>query len=288
MVGYIGDALLKTQVRVRFDMGVGVDAVDRAEFFYAKCGCYRDLPRDHPGFDPAAPGPGPGVVTDLDYQQLYVLGEFAVRDRVSFFAELPVRWLRPQLFAPGTGSFGDQTGLSDIRAGVKVGLAGSADRAVTLLFQAIAPTGDAGKGLGTDHWSVEPALLYYQRLGDRAGLESQFGVVLPTDGSAGVPTSTSDKFSGKVLYYGIGPSVDVYSSDRVRFGPVVELVGWRVLDGFQTAAVAEAKGINVVNLKIGARFVFEERSSFYIGYGHALTDAVWYDAIVRAEYRYSF
>ncbi len=28
--------------------------------------------------------------------------------------------------------------------------------------------------------------------------------------------------------------------------------------------------------------------SFYIGYGHQLTHAWWYQEIVRAEYRYSF
>jgi hypothetical protein len=30
------------------------------------------------------------------------------------------------------------------------------------------------------------------------------------------------------------------------------------------------------------------RSSIYVGYGHALTDATWYDDIVRLEYRVGF
>src|SRR5688500_12922263 len=41
MVGYIEDATVRTQVRMRFDAGFGNDVPDRAEFFYAKCGCYQ-------------------------------------------------------------------------------------------------------------------------------------------------------------------------------------------------------------------------------------------------------
>lgn len=43
MVGYITDAGIQSQVRVRFDAGTEIDSPDRAEFFYPKCGCYRDL-----------------------------------------------------------------------------------------------------------------------------------------------------------------------------------------------------------------------------------------------------
>ena len=59
------------------------------------------------------------------------------------------------------------------------------------------------------------------------------------------------------------------------------------MNGNQTAAVSDASGVNIVNLKIGGRVSFDS-GSLYFGYGHALTDAVWYDNIVRLEYRYSF
>ena len=75
----------------------------------------------------------------------------------------------------------------------------------------------------------------------------------------------------------------------------IELVGWNVRSGFQTqpggpvlGAAAAASGTNIVNLKVGARVVLRDRSSFYVGYGRALTDARWYNDIVRFEYRYSF
>ncbi|MGA7623139.1 MAG: hypothetical protein WCA91_06125, partial [Candidatus Acidiferrales bacterium] len=49
-----------------------------------------------------------------------------------------------------------------------------------------------------------------------------------------------------------------------------------------------ADGTNIVNLKVGARTMIGAHGSFYIGYGHQLTHAWWYQEIVRAEYRYSF
>src|SRR5438105_2048618 len=69
MVGYIDDATVSSKVRMRFDAGDNIDTPDRAEFFYAKCGCYRGLPVSNPAFDPKAAGPGPGVITSLNYRQ---------------------------------------------------------------------------------------------------------------------------------------------------------------------------------------------------------------------------
>jgi hypothetical protein len=154
--------------------------------------------------------------------------------------------------------------------------------------QFYAATGDAAKGLGTDHASFEPALLYYQRLSDLTVLEAQFGVWFPFSGSAGVPTSVAEEFSGEILNYGVGAGFELYRSSRVMLAPVVELVGWRVLSGFQTGPTADAEGTNIVNLKIGGRVSIDDLHSIYVGYGHALTDAVWYHNIVRLEYRYSF
>ena len=52
----------------------------------------------------------------------------------------------------------------------------------------------------------------------------------------------ADKFAGNIFSYGIGPSFDLYRSGNVRFAPVVELVGWHVLSGFQTGGTADAGG----------------------------------------------
>jgi hypothetical protein len=191
--------------------------------------------------------------------------------------------------------FGDQSGLSDIRAGVKLAMLASQDHYLTFQIRAYAASGDGSQGLGTDHTSLEPALLYYQRLSDRAAIESQIGSWHALGGNNGVPTAASDDFSGSVFFYGIGPSYELISNESFRFAPVVELVGWRVLSGLQTqlggpveGVAAEASGTNIVNIKFGARTAIGNRNSFYVGYGRALTDEDWYDQIVRFEYRYSF
>jgi Putative MetA-pathway of phenol degradation len=288
MVGYIEEAVVSSKVRVRFDTARHDFKPDRAEFFYAKCGCYADLDHSHPLFDPNAPGPKPGAADDLNFQQLYILGEYAAGERFSVFGELPNRWIQPQSFIPETGgSFPNQSGIGDVRFGVKAALASTPEQVVTVRAQIFSPTGDAGSGLGTNHWSLEPAALYYQQLSDRVVVESQIGMWIPFGGSDGAPIESSDKFSGRVFFYGIGPSVEVYRGNRVRFAPIVEFVGWRVLSGFQSVG-EDASGTNIFNIKIGARTSFDPGHSIYIGYGHAMTDAAWYKDIVRFEYRYSF
>jgi hypothetical protein len=293
MVGYVNDSTIRSQFRIRFDAGYDITSPDRAEFFYAKCGCYRGLPADADIFDADAPGPAPGILSSGNFQQLYLLGEVGLMEnRASLFAELPVRWLKPQAFIPDTGSFDDQTGLSDLRVGAKLNLMSTDNGQATALVQVGLPTGDAEKGLGTDHGSIEPALLIGQRVGDRAGVEAQFGGIFPIGGSAGIPTDNDKKFSGRMLYYGLGTSYDLFSSDTVRVAPVVELVGWRVMSGFMTVCegapcFAEANG-NIVNLKIGARVVLQGLSSIYVGYGKGLTDRTWYEDIFRLEFRRYF
>ena len=284
MVGYIEDTVVGSKVRVRFDIGLHSHTPDRAEFFYGKCGCYRDLPVRNPLYDANAAGPGPGIVSDLNFQQLYVQGEYAATDRFSVFAELPVRWLQPQ----SSGTFANQSGVGDLRAGVKLALTDTPEQMLTGQVKTFLPTGDSRRGLGTDHASIEPAILFYQQVSDRAAVESQVAVWVPFGGSNGVPTSINKKFAGNVFSYGIGPSFDLYRSGDVRFAPVVELVGWRVLSGYQTAAPADASGTNIVNLKIGARASWGGGTSIYAGYGHALTEADWYNDILRLEYRFSF
>jgi hypothetical protein len=289
MVGYIEDPSVASGVRIRFDAGWDLDSPDRAEFFYAKCGCYRDL-SGTALFDPEAPGPGPGVVTGMDYTQFNVLAEYAIKGRVSLFAELPFRSIKPTSFLTGTGSFDNQSGLGDITAGMKVSLFSDDASDVTLMVRGSMPSGDSLKGLGTDHGSVEPALLFRRDLGERAGIEGQFGYFRPLSSSQG-PLATDGDFAGNVIYYGIGPSFDVVRTDRVAFSPVVELVAWHVIDGFQTSSLftngGDASGVNIANLKLGARTAWNN-NSFYVGYGFAMTDDSWYGKILRFEYRARF
>jgi len=297
MVGYVDDAVVGSQVRVRFEAGFHNDVPDRAEFFYGKCGCFRSAsdPKVH---DPDAAGPGPGQATNISFQQLYLHTEYAPTSRVSLFAELPFRRIQPQSFNPDiaagftkTGGKGTRvdnlSGISDVRAGVKMALVERPDQALTLQVRAYIPSGDAVQGLGTGHYSVEPSLLYYRKLSDWTTLESQVGDWHPTGGSRGA--DSRKHFAGDVAFYGLGVSHVVYESARFKLVPVAELVGWHVVSGSQTGAPnSNAGGTNIVNIKVGARLIVNEHSSFFAGFGQALTRQVWYEHLARVEYRYSF
>ncbi len=284
MVGYVDDAIVGSQIRIRFDAGFKDNAPDRAEFFYPQCGC-----------NPGGPGPRPGASNDINFQQLYLQAEYAPVRRFSVFTEVPIRWIQPQSFIPGTGDvvqgvhtglppFSNQSGISDARAGFKLAVTASSNHSLTLQLKAYFPSGDGSRGLGTDHYSIEPSLLYYQRLSERWAVESQIGGWHPIDGST---NSAGADYAGDIFFYGFGPSYQLVNRENIKFAPVIELFGWHVLGGLQTGG-PDPSGTNIVNLKVGARTSFGRHSSIYAGFGQAVTHQVWYEHIVRAEYRYSF
>ncbi len=299
MVGYIDDSTVRTQIRIRFDDAFEDQFPDRSEFFYAKCSCYRLL-AGTTLLDPNAPGPGPGVPNSINFQQFFMNVEYSPQRRVSAFVEVPIRWLQPQGFQPipplptsPFGAFSNQSGVSDVTAGFKFAAVASEGTYVTFQLKSYFPSGDASKGLGTNHYSVEPSLLMYHGFSERWILEGQIGDWHPIGGSAGVPTANSEGFAGDVFFYGIGPSYKLYSRNRIQLAPVLELFGWHVLGGFQTQpsapnASTEVGGLNIVNLKFGVRTNIGFHNSFYVGFGQALTHDDWYKHIIRLEYRYSF
>jgi hypothetical protein len=298
MVGYIDNPIVESQIRIRFDDAFEDRFPDRSEFFYAKCACYRGLQNlIPPAFDPNAPGPGPGVPKAINYQQLYMNAEYSPVRRFSAFVEVPIRWLQPQGFLaiPPFPGFSNQSGLSDVTAGFKFAAVASEGTYVTFQFKSYFPSGDASKGLGTNHYSIEPSLLLYRKLSSRFTFEGQVGDWHPIGGSAGVPTAGSEGFAGDVFFYGLGPSYKLYRGRHIGLTPVVELFGWHVISGFQTqpggpvdGAAAEVGGLNIVNLKVGVRTSIGFHNSFYVGFGQALTHDDWYKHIVRLEYRYIF
>lgn len=289
MVGYIENAIVGSEARIRFDAAFNDAFPDRAEFIYAKCGCYRIAG------DPYAPGPGLGVPKYVNFQTLSFMGEYALVPRLSVFVQIPIRWLQPEGVIvpppppqPPTQAFPSSSGIGDVEAGVKFAVRASPNGYVTAQLKGYFPSGDPRRGLGTNHYSLEPSLLYYKKFSQRLELEGELGGWLPVGGSAGVPTSSPSGFAGNIFFYGVGPSYRVIDGERFKLSPVIELVGWTVTGGEQTGTPTDASGTNIVNLKIGARMSLPANNSVYVGYGRALTSAAWYDDIVRVEYRHAF
>jgi len=309
--GYIDDATIGTRFRVRGDAGFGIDSPDRAEFFYGACGCARvvpDPPANTPNangdvLNPDAPGPvgdvipgailtSPLIETDLDYQEIRIDFEYAFNDRFSVFAEVPWR------STDGTW-LGSESGLGDIRAGFKWGLLQDSQNQLTFQLRGYFPTGEADEGLGTDHASIEPGLLYFGQLNERWTMAAELRYLAPIDGTSGRGTGFSEDYDGDVLRYGLGFGYDIPLASGTLVTPVVEIVGWSVLGGLALSSAdgtpfgttfpgfgyREVDGEDIVNLKFGLRFGYSNKNSLYVGYGTALTDDVWYDDVVRVEFR---
>lgn len=265
--GYIDSAIPVTMFRLRFDAAYDDNRPDRAEFFYPKCGC----------FGGKAPGP-PLPETSVDYQDISAYLEAALGNRFSGFVEVPVRFLNPEVNR-------DFTGIGDMNAGFKWAFVACEQRFLTFQLRTYIPTGDAFRGLGTRHVSLEPALLAYQRLTDRLVLEGELRDWIPINGT---------DFAGNVIRYGVGLGYDIVQRDGLRVTPIAEFVGWTVLGGKELAIAGaqsttlDASGDTIVNMKLGVRTYFGPHSDVYVGWGHALTGAVWYKDILRAEYRWVF
>ena len=197
---------------------------------------------------------------------------------------MPYLFLNPELNA-------NTNGFSDLQVGFKYALIACPTQYFTFQFRTYTPTGDGSEGLGTDHVSLEPALLWYRQLGDRLALDAEFRDWIPIGGT---------DFAGNIIRYGVGMSYWVIQGCRFRAAPIAEVVGWTCLGGKElvgtTGVVRDASGDTIVNAKIGLRLGFGEmlpqdffsRSELAVSYGRALTGDVWYKDILRVEYRINF
>jgi hypothetical protein len=278
--GYIDSAIIRSRLRLRYDTAYRNNFADRAEYFYAKCGCFANAALAGAQFDPSASGP-PLPETSVDYQDIDLYGEYAIAERFSLFAEIPYRFLNPEQNA-------NTDGWSDLKVGARYALIADCDQWLTFQFRTYIPTGVASRGLGTDHVSLEPALLYFQRLSERWLFDGEFRYWIPIDGT---------DFAGDVIRYGMGLSYVLLNSPSFRAIPVGEVVGWTVLDGRKSNAFGafDADGDTIVNAKLGMRLGFGDlvgpgvsRSELYFGYGRALTGDVWYKDLIRAEWQVNF
>lgn len=280
---YIEGAVPATMARLRFDAAYGNNRPDRAEFFYAKCGCFVTAPA--PFTDPTANGP-PMPETMVDYQEVMPSVEVAISQRWSVFMNIPIRWINPQQNQ-------NAAGLSDISFGTKYAFILNERRAVTFFLRTIAPSGRSTSGLGSSNWWLEPGLLWQEQLTCKwqvfGEVRDQFSLAPQSD------------FTGNVLRYGLGSNYIVASGRWGYVAPVVEFVGWTVLSGRESLVGAppskSAYGDTIVNAKLGMRIGFgpstpgqayPSRSDLYVGYGRALTGEVWYQDMFRLEYRFFF
>jgi hypothetical protein len=264
-VGYIDPAIPGDVFRLRFDAAYDNVVPTLADFFWT----------------PGPPfGSGPSIPErSVDYQDLSAYFETLVGETTSLFADVPVRFLDPEL-NPNTA------GLGDMNFGIKQTLVDIDDFVATFQFRTYVPSADAKRGLGNNHVSLEPALLIYQPITERLGLEAELRDWIPLGGT---------DFAGNIIRYGLGAHYDLVRNENFRFSPVAEFVGWSILGG-QVALVQPARpveiddaaGRTIVNGKFGVRMKFGDSMDLYTGYGTPLTGDRWYRHVYRFELRYFY
>ena len=262
-VGYIDSALPRNTFRLRFDAAYDLQRPTRAEFFWAR------------GGSPGVPRPE----TRVDYQDLSGYLEVLVEPRLSLFVEGPYRFLNPRVNA-NTSDF------SDMNAGFKWAFVDVPAWMATFQLRTYIPTGDAARGLGTNHVSLEPALLVNHCVSDKFRLEGELRYWAPLGGT---------DFAGDIIRYGLGMSYGQRNPDGFWAMPVVEFVGWTVLGGKETVVppaglptVKDATGDSIFDVKVGVHLKVGTRGDFYTGYGLPLTGSRWYEGIYRVEFRLFF
>jgi hypothetical protein len=265
-VGYLDSAIPGNQLRLRLDSAYDFNRPARGEFFYPK------------------PGPlGPGLPLPeqkVDYQELTGYLEIALGQHFSGFVEVPWRFLNPVVNA-------NSNGLGDCNAGFKYAFVAQDDLFATFQFRTYAPTGDGHRGLGTDHVTLEPAFLSYQRLSDRLAWNGELRLWLPVGGT---------DFAGDVLRYGVGVHYDTLQTQDFQVTPVIELVGFTYLGGKESFALPgglgsetkNASGDTILDAKVGAHLKIRDHADIYFGYGRPLTGTRAYENIYRLELRLFF
>jgi hypothetical protein len=278
--GYLDSAIPRSLLRTRYDVAGGANAPDRAEYFW--------------------PQYGPSFSGSFRFQQINNYLEYAPTANFSAFIDVPVRFLHLTNGPGMTSNFG---GFSDLTLGAKYAFVARPDAFYTFQFKATAPTGDARRGLGTGHPSLEPGLLLFRQAGERSFLVGQFSDWIPVGGPNFSPPGMpfTPNFAGNILNYGFGGFFNAVQTEHFRLAPTLEFVGWTALSGRvgvgpSASGMSEsAAGQTIVNVKIGARFglgnyfnpgggsPLNDRVSLYAGYGRSLTGDVWYQNLFRLE-----
>jgi hypothetical protein len=265
-VSILDSSVPQNTLRLRFDSEYNMARPTRAEYFMAKGG----LP-----YSPGLPLPEARINS---FQEMTTYAEFAPVSFFSTFLETPFRWLNPAYNA-------NAYGVGDINFGFKLCTWNTEDLLATLQVRIYDPTSRT-PGLGTHHWTIEPALLGIWRPYDNINVEGDVRYWAPLNGT---------DFAGDVVRYGLGLSIGQATPDGFWFKPVVEVVGWTVLSGKELVVTApdaffvqNAASQTIVNSYLGARLGMGKQLDCYLGYGRCFTGTSWYRDFARVEFRFFY
>jgi hypothetical protein len=261
-VSFIDSATIRDLFMLRYDIGFNMNQPWRAEYILAKLGTGSGLPL---------------LETNINrFQEVDAHVEWAITHWFSLFLDAPYLQLDPAVNQTVTG-------YGDTQYGFKLCTWSDDDFIVTTQVRIYQPT--AQPGVGTGHWSVEPGILTAVRLTDKILVESQLRYWKALGGT---------DFAGDLVNYGVGISFK-QTKNKFWFAPVVECVGWTVINGQSLVAssptsyvIDNARSETVINGCLGLRFGFEKHMDFYVGYAHAFSGDYWQKDLFRLEMRFIY
>ena len=256
-----------TQTRFRWDRGYNVRLPDRAEYFWARA--------DGQGLGPR-PFAGVQVSPRVDFHELTMYTE-AARGSFSVWTELPYRNSDPILATGGSG-------FGDMKVGTKSVIF---DRElVQIAFQMTThiPTGNAMKGLGVEHVSLEPSIIMGLRLTPTTYFQGQIAEWIPLGGS---------DYAGAILNYHLSMNQTVWQPvTNVLLISTWEFNGWTFQDGGYTDPVLgpgqRATGQSYFSGGPGLRLSICDNLDFGVGSAFALSYPHWAATQFRFEMRYRY
>jgi hypothetical protein len=262
--------------RMRFDAAYDYQSPDRSEYFWAKIGGRGPVP------NPNVPGANPAP--SVDYQDIRTYMEIG-GDKFSVGTDVPIRLVDPDL------GYANTSGLSDINITTKLVFLDGHNWQITNLFRTHIPSGDANRGLGTGHASIEPGFAMRYKYSDYTYFHGDLKYWVPLGGD--------QEFEGEVLNYGFAISHVWRETDCFAVMPTIELKGYAFLDGLQTESIptipqvvdVDPEGILIVHP--GIRWAWDHgtdcglREVGIFG-GFAATSDSLYQELLRLEFRWSW
>ncbi len=254
---------------LRADVAHGWDLPDRAEALLARPS------------SSGLGGRGPALAEQsVNFQDLAFVAEmggpaFSVRTLI------PLRLIDPEINT-------DTAGLGDIQTSTKTRLLDGNSWTITQVNNVYIQSGNAAKGLGTGHTSMEMGVLAGYKWTDETCLHGEAKFLVPMGGHP--------SHQGNIFRWGLGLSHLWYDSDSFALIPTLETVFYSILDGEATTisggvpTVHRVDGETISTVHYGLRIVSDHGSDFGLvelglSGGFNLGSDGWYDTLLRMELR---
>ena len=189
--------------RIRTAIGYNMRLPDRAEYFWAKT--------------QTGKGPHKGEST-IDYQAARLRIETGAKKFSTAF-EVPIIAIDPE-------NNQNHAGVGDLRMATKTVILEGKEWMLTQFMGFQFATGNAAAGLGTGHVSMEPGLLFRNRIREQTWMHGEFKFLFPL--------GADPMYGGQVLKFATGFNTVWSDTDKSAWVPSLELSAFSVLNGMAT------------------------------------------------------